>query len=212
MDKQITGIVNDTWVKRILTYTLTGDTPAEHRLSWQIDHAARAALEDELFGKRVLVTGHNDWAVVDVVAGYRSQPDAEFGFRQLKDPHVVSFSPTLPATVSVTNRSAGTRCSTCSLGSTHPGPTSTASTYSTCTDSSAPSSPALRPPANTSGSAVSRSTSSPPSTAPHVSQGGARTTVPTRGRTGSTSMSRAARANRQFSLHVTAGGRKVYSG
>jgi len=27
------------------------------------------------------------------VAGYRSQSDAEFSFRQLKDPHVVSFSP-----------------------------------------------------------------------------------------------------------------------
>jgi transposase len=28
-----------------------------------------------------------------VVAAYRSQSDAEFSFRQLKDPHVVSFSP-----------------------------------------------------------------------------------------------------------------------
>jgi hypothetical protein len=28
-----------------------------------------------------------------VVAAYRSQSDAEFGFRQLKDPHAVSFSP-----------------------------------------------------------------------------------------------------------------------
>ena len=27
------------------------------------------------------------------MAAYRSQSDAEFGFRQLKDPHVVSFSP-----------------------------------------------------------------------------------------------------------------------
>jgi hypothetical protein len=76
-----------------VTWTLTGDTPAEHRLSWQTDPAARAALEDELFGKRVLVTDRDDWAIVDVVAGYRSQSDAEFGFRQLKDPHVVSFSP-----------------------------------------------------------------------------------------------------------------------
>ena len=50
-------------------------------------------MEDELFGKRVLVTDHDDWPVTDVVAGYRSQSDAEFGFRQLKDPHVVSFSP-----------------------------------------------------------------------------------------------------------------------
>jgi transposase len=93
VEKQIAGIVNDTWVKRILTWTLTGDTPAEHRLTWTVDQDARAELEDELFGKRVLVTGRDAWPVVDVVAGYRSQSDAEFGFRQLKDPHVVSFSP-----------------------------------------------------------------------------------------------------------------------
>jgi transposase len=93
VETQIAGIVKDSWVKRILTWTLTGDTPAEHRLAWQTDPAARAALEDELFGKRVLVTDHDHWPVVDVVAGYRTQSDAEFGFRQLKDPHVVSFSP-----------------------------------------------------------------------------------------------------------------------
>ncbi len=93
VETEIAGIVNDTWVKRILTWTLTGDTPAEHRLTWTIDQAARDALEDELFGKRVLVTDHDNWPVADVVAGYRSQSDAEFGFRQLKDPHVVSFSP-----------------------------------------------------------------------------------------------------------------------
>jgi hypothetical protein len=29
----------------------------------------------------------------DIVAAYRSQSDAEFGFRQLTDPHLVSFSP-----------------------------------------------------------------------------------------------------------------------
>ncbi len=93
VEKEIAGIVSDTWAKRILTWTLTGDTPAEHRLTWQVSQDARQALEDELFGKRVLVTDHDHWSVADVVAGYRSQSDAEFGFRQLKDPHVVSFSP-----------------------------------------------------------------------------------------------------------------------
>jgi hypothetical protein len=34
----------------------------------------------------------DDWPITDVAA-YRSQSDAEFGFRQLKDPHTVSFSP-----------------------------------------------------------------------------------------------------------------------
>jgi transposase len=46
-----------------------------------------------LFGKRILFTNRDNWPVADVVAAYRSQSEAEFGFRQLKDPHVVSFSP-----------------------------------------------------------------------------------------------------------------------
>jgi transposase len=93
VEAEITGIVKDPWVSRVVVWTLTGDTPAEHRLTWHIDHTARKRLETELFGKRVLVTDHDRWPVTDVVAGYRSQSDAEFGFRQLKDPHVVSFSP-----------------------------------------------------------------------------------------------------------------------
>ena len=50
-------------------------------------------MEHKIFGKRILITDHDDWPVADVVAGYRSQSEIEFGFRQLKDPHVVSFSP-----------------------------------------------------------------------------------------------------------------------
>ena len=41
----------------------------------------------------MLITGHEDWTVPDVVAGYRSQSEAEFAFRQMKDTRVVSFSP-----------------------------------------------------------------------------------------------------------------------
>jgi hypothetical protein len=54
---------------------------------------ARAALEEEIFGKRVLITDREQWPVAEVVAGYRSQSDAEFSFRQLKDRRLVSFSP-----------------------------------------------------------------------------------------------------------------------
>ena len=77
----------------VLTTTITGDTPTGMRLSWHVDESARAALEDRIFGKRILITDRHDWSTAEVVAGYRSQSDAEFGFRQLKDPHVVSFSP-----------------------------------------------------------------------------------------------------------------------
>jgi transposase len=90
---EVTRITRPRWVARVLTTQLTGTTPATMRLTWQIDDAARKALESEIFGKRLLVTDHDDWAVPKVVAGYRCQNDVESGFRQLKDPHVVGFSP-----------------------------------------------------------------------------------------------------------------------
>ena len=55
--------------------------------------AAKAALADELFGKRIIFTDRDDWSIADVVAGYRSQSDVEADFRQMKDRLVVSFSP-----------------------------------------------------------------------------------------------------------------------
>jgi len=89
----ITRITKARWVNRVMTTTVTGDTPAQMRLTFKIDKAARKALETELFGKRLLVTDHDHWTPSEVVAGYRSQNDVESGFRQLKDPHVVGFSP-----------------------------------------------------------------------------------------------------------------------
>jgi hypothetical protein len=50
-------------------------------------------LDEELFGKHVPITDHDDRSAAEVIAGYRSQSEAEFSFRQLKDPRVVSFSP-----------------------------------------------------------------------------------------------------------------------
>ena len=90
---EIEAIAAKPWVRRVITWTLDGDQPKDLRLTWSIDPGARAALEEELFGKHVLITSHDDWAVPEVVAGYRSQSEAEFSFRQMKDTRVVSFSP-----------------------------------------------------------------------------------------------------------------------
>jgi transposase len=90
---EIDAILKPRWLNRIITVTLTGDTPATRRLTWRTDTCARTRLEDEIFGKRILFTNRHDWPVIDVVAAYRTQPDVEASFRQLKDPHVVSFSP-----------------------------------------------------------------------------------------------------------------------
>ena len=93
VEAEIAKITHDAWARRVLTWGLTGDTPRDLRLAWSIDAAGRAALEEEIFGKHVLIADHDDWPAAEVIAGYRSQSEAEFSFRQMKDPHVVSFSP-----------------------------------------------------------------------------------------------------------------------
>src|SRR5665647_1621027 len=90
---EVTRITHPRWVARVLSTELVGQTPSQMRLTWHIDLAARDALETQIFGKRLLVTDHDDWTTAEVVAAYRSQTDVASGFRQLKDPHVVGFSP-----------------------------------------------------------------------------------------------------------------------
>jgi len=90
---QIEQITSKPWTRRVIRWQLDGGQPKDLRLTWHVDEQARAELEDEIFGKHVLITSHDDWAAAEVIAGYRSQSEAEFSFRQLKDPHVVSFSP-----------------------------------------------------------------------------------------------------------------------
>jgi transposase len=90
---EIDQILQPRWVSRVLTVTLTGQVPPGLRITFRTNAAARRALENEIFGKRILFTDRDDWPVAEVIAAYRSQADAEAGFRQLKDRHVVSFSP-----------------------------------------------------------------------------------------------------------------------
>ena len=93
VEAEVATITHNPWVRRVVHWSLDGDQPKDLRLAWSIDPGARAALEEEIFGKHVLITSHEDWPVAEVIAAYRSQSEAELSFRQMKDPHVVSFSP-----------------------------------------------------------------------------------------------------------------------
>jgi transposase len=95
VEAEIAAILAPRWVARVMTTTLTGDQPAELRLDFALDEPARAALEEELFGKRILFSDKTleQASTAQIVADYRSQEAVEGDFRQMKDPTVVSFSP-----------------------------------------------------------------------------------------------------------------------
>jgi transposase len=93
VETEIDAILNPRWLSRVISTTLAGETPADLRLTWRTKPKARAALEDELFGKRILFSDKDRAPTAVIVADYRSQSEVEGDFRQMKDPHVVSFSP-----------------------------------------------------------------------------------------------------------------------
>ncbi|MGI8491452.1 MAG: IS1634 family transposase [Acidimicrobiales bacterium] len=93
VEDDIAQILAPRWVSRVITTTLTGDEPAELRLTWSVDPKARQALEAEQFGKRILFSDHHDWTHAQIIAAYRSQSEVEADFRQMKDTKVVGFSP-----------------------------------------------------------------------------------------------------------------------
>ena len=92
---EIAHILAPRWVSRVISTTLSGEQPKELRLSFRINELARTALEEEIFGKRILFTDKTpeETSTAEIVAEYRSQEAVEADFRQMKDPNVVSFSP-----------------------------------------------------------------------------------------------------------------------
>jgi transposase len=93
VEAEIADIVKPRWLSRVISTTLVGETPADLHLTWRTKPTARAALEEETFGKRILFTDKDRVPRAVIVADYRSQSEVEGDFRQMKDPHVVSFSP-----------------------------------------------------------------------------------------------------------------------
>lgn len=95
VEAEVAAILKPRWLSRVLSATVTGTEPADLRLTVAVKPNGRRALERELFGKRVLFTDKTSPAATCavIVADYRSQETVEADFRQLKDRHVVSFSP-----------------------------------------------------------------------------------------------------------------------
>jgi transposase len=93
VEVEIEKICTPRWVKRVLSVTLTGTTPKDMALDFAIDDDARSALEEEIFGKRVLITDQEGWSTAEVIKAYRSQWEVEAGFRQLKDHDHIAVAP-----------------------------------------------------------------------------------------------------------------------
>jgi transposase len=78
-----------------LRYQAAADVRGVVHLSYRWDEDAMQAMIDRHFGKTLLFSDQLAWTDEQVIAAYRSQAQIEDAFRQMKDPHFVSWRPLL---------------------------------------------------------------------------------------------------------------------
>ena len=63
------------------------------KLSYETDVTALSRLSRTLFGKTILFTDNDTWSDEEIIRAYRSQFHIEDAFKQMKNPHFVSWKP-----------------------------------------------------------------------------------------------------------------------
>ena len=91
--KKIDGLLSGQHMRQVLRIEFDPDRQGSKRLQYWVDDEARQRLENEVFGKRILVTNRGRWTTEDILLAYRGQSHVESVFRQLKDDEHLALRP-----------------------------------------------------------------------------------------------------------------------
>jgi transposase len=93
VDKKIAAFLRGQHLKKILRIEFDEKKSGAGRLTYWVDADARAKLETEVFGKRILITDRDSWSDAEVILAYHGQSHVEDAFRQLKDDEHLAVRP-----------------------------------------------------------------------------------------------------------------------
>ncbi len=91
--KQIEILLRPQHLKKVLKVVYHPKRRGADRLEYWIDDDARAHLETEVFGKRILITNRSHCSDEEILLAYRGQSRVEQAFRQLKDDRHLAIRP-----------------------------------------------------------------------------------------------------------------------
>ncbi len=92
LKKHLASITSGQYVSDILKTEIIAPEGRLDFLFWT-DTAAFEKLKRTRLGKRVLCTDNENWSTEEIILGSRAQHHVEDAFKQMKNPHWVSFSP-----------------------------------------------------------------------------------------------------------------------
>lgn len=91
--KKIDTLLSGQYLRQVLRITYDATRSGSDRLHFSIDAAARSRLEQEVFGKRILITNRHTWSNEEIILAYRGQSQVEDMFRQTKDDEHLAIRP-----------------------------------------------------------------------------------------------------------------------
>tara|TARA_B100000315_G_C14556249_1_gene578288 strand:+ start:216 stop:1925 length:1710 start_codon:yes stop_codon:yes gene_type:complete len=92
-EKKIDSLLSGQYLRRVLRITYDDTRSGSDRLEFGIDDQARSHLEQEVFGKRILITNRTEWSNEEIMLAYRGQSEVEDVFRQTKDDDHLAVRP-----------------------------------------------------------------------------------------------------------------------
>lgn len=93
--KLLAKITQARYLSQVLKVDFRKTGRGKFHLSYRIDQKALRRLTQQIFGKTILYTDRHDWGTDEIVAAYRGLRWIELAFKQMKDPHFVSWNPQL---------------------------------------------------------------------------------------------------------------------
>lgn len=91
LQKLIDSITSGQYISEILKTKISKSRRLD--FSFWTDQKEFQRLQRNRLGKRILCTDNHDWSIEEIILGSRAQSHIEDTFKQMKDPHWVSFSP-----------------------------------------------------------------------------------------------------------------------
>jgi transposase len=92
--KRVATILAGRHMKELFIASVSQPKGKRVMLRWRFRVTAWKNLQTTLLGKTILFTDRADWSDEQIVRGYRSQSHVEAAFRNMKDPHYLTFRPT----------------------------------------------------------------------------------------------------------------------
>jgi transposase len=93
LQKRLSEATSGQYISEIFKTELFTDPDGHLAFRFWTDPTAFETLKNTRLGKRILCTDNADWSTEEIILGSRAQFHIENAFRQMKDPHWVSFSP-----------------------------------------------------------------------------------------------------------------------